>query len=51
MSYYSMRDCDLQAWGGKGTLGENNLAVKLLPWICGLRLIELDEKVGDGERN
>lgn len=34
----SMRQCGLQAWGGKGTLGENNLAVELLPWICGAEI-------------
>lgn len=34
----SVREFGLQAWGRKGALGENNLAMELLPWICGAEI-------------
>ena len=37
-SEVSMRQCDIQVWGGKGTLGENDLAVELLHWLCGAEI-------------
>ena len=37
-SQVSMRQRGIQVCGGKGALGENDMAVELLHWVCGAEI-------------